>query len=296
MIIGEVEQIWRYPVKSLGGESLTDVRAGLGGIAGDRHWAVYDPLAPTIRSAKQWPELLELSARYAGSSEPGTEDRGAGVQPVRLLAPDGSECGSEAQDCADWLQQRLGRVAELRRRQPAAEHRFYALPGARSAGDIAAELGLAEGEALPDFSIDNSDLAAQLAACATPPGFLYDAYPMHILTRDSLQALHRRTGLNTDVRRFRPNLLLGMRQPADQFTEQGWLGKVLEIGEVLVRIHSPTLRCSMPGRAQPGFGLAAEPGLPRCIARHAERNLGVNTQILRVGRIRVGDTVRIHSS
>lgn len=42
MTIGEVAQLWRYPVKSLGGERLDDVEIGPRGVLGDRLWAVRD--------------------------------------------------------------------------------------------------------------------------------------------------------------------------------------------------------------------------------------------------------------
>ena len=40
--VGTVESIWRYPVKSLGGERLTSVDVEARGLAGDRRWAVRD--------------------------------------------------------------------------------------------------------------------------------------------------------------------------------------------------------------------------------------------------------------
>jgi uncharacterized protein len=40
--VGTVESIWRYPVKSLGGERLTGVDVDVRGLASDRWWAVRD--------------------------------------------------------------------------------------------------------------------------------------------------------------------------------------------------------------------------------------------------------------
>ena len=37
-----VREIWRYPVKSMGGESLEQVAVGETGVLGDRTWAVRD--------------------------------------------------------------------------------------------------------------------------------------------------------------------------------------------------------------------------------------------------------------
>ena len=57
-----VLQIWRYPVKSLQGESLdstelTDV------IPGDRDWGIIDNQTGHLLSAKRVPRLLEGQAR-----------------------------------------------------------------------------------------------------------------------------------------------------------------------------------------------------------------------------------------
>lgn len=114
-----------------------------------------------------------------------------------------------------------------------------------------------------------------------------------MITSDSLNYVAERSKLNTNVRRFRPNILLKTSEPTPALTEQQWLGATLAIGEVVLRVHSPTIRCSMPGRAQPGFQLAAQMTLPDAIAHHADRVLGVNINILKAGMLRVGDQVRL---
>jgi uncharacterized protein YcbX len=62
-------QLWRYPVKSMGGESLATAEISVGtGIAGDRSWAVRDPVSGTIVSAKRDARILYLWS--------GTDDHG----------------------------------------------------------------------------------------------------------------------------------------------------------------------------------------------------------------------------
>lgn len=292
VILATVKALWRYPVKSLGGEALSSALLGSGGVNGDRHWAIYDPVAPMLRSAKQWPALLTLRAQYLGS--PALDDYGESVAPVRLLAPDGTVCHSDdRQACDRWLTAQLGRPARLRPRAPASERSFYALPHARTEQEIARETGLEAGDAPPDFSAVDTDVLAQLQSHATPPGYLYDAFPVHILTSNSLMFLGKASGLNVDVRRFRPNILLEMTEPAYTTPEQDWLGATLQIGDAVVLIDSPTSRCAMPGRPQPGFDLAPEKGMARAMAKHVDRNLGVNAKILTPGVIHAGDTVRV---
>lgn len=63
---GTIEEIWRYPVSSLGGERLTSVELGTDGIEGDRSWCVADaqsghPAAPEKES--RWKPALFLHSR-----------------------------------------------------------------------------------------------------------------------------------------------------------------------------------------------------------------------------------------
>lgn len=291
MIIGQIKELWRYPVKSLGGESCEQLELEVRGAVGDRHWAVYDPQAPVIRNAKQWPKLLSLKASYL--QEPSAEDRGENVRPVRLSNAAGDYCDStDPEACIAWLQEQIEQDARLMPRAPESEREFYRLAHPRTAEEIARELGMSADEELPDFSSGYDDLVT-LYEHATPPGYLYDAYPLHMVTTDSLSYIAERSKLNTDVRRFRPNILLENSEPNPALTEQQWIGATLAVGDVVLRIHSPTMRCSMPGRAQPGFDLAAQMTLPRAIARHADRVLGVNIHILQTGTLRVGDEVRL---
>ncbi|QIB66550.1 MOSC domain-containing protein [Kineobactrum salinum] len=292
MRIAIVKELWRYPVKSCGGESLNSALIGAGGVCGDRHWSVYDPIAPIIRSAKQWPRLLELRAEYLAPSS--LEDYGNAVAPVRLTAHDGSVYeSSDSTACDDWLSHWLGTPAQLKPRAPLSDSAFYALPNARTEQQIARELGLDPNEPLPHFAAFDEDVAAALQFNATPPGFLYDAFPVHVLTTDSLQFLENACRLDADVRRFRPNILLEMISPSCATTEQGWVGATLKIGGVALQVNSPTSRCSMPGRAQPGFDLREEKGLPRAMAEHVDRNLGVNVRVIEPGTIKVGDPVQL---
>jgi uncharacterized protein YcbX len=64
MVIGQVRQIWRYPVKSMAGEQLDRSLVGLAGVHGDRGWALRDQTAGEVRGAKKWPVLLQCSTRY----------------------------------------------------------------------------------------------------------------------------------------------------------------------------------------------------------------------------------------
>jgi uncharacterized protein len=58
-----VTELWRYPVKSMGGEQLENTQVGVLGIAGDRRWGVFDVATGTVLTARRSPQLLFASAR-----------------------------------------------------------------------------------------------------------------------------------------------------------------------------------------------------------------------------------------
>lgn len=284
MHIGTVIELWRYPVKSLGGQRIAEAALVTGGLAGDRHWAVCER---QIRSAKQWPGLMKLRARYL--REPAADDFGAAVAPVELDSPDGSACRSDDPRIHEWVSAQLQKRAELRPRGAPAERGHYLRASAMTQATIEAEIDLQPGEAMPSYTSVPADLLALLAQYATPPGFHYDAYPLHLLTTDSLRFLRERSGLDADVRRFRPNVLVQTQIGSAALTEFAWVGREVEVGEALLRIESRTVRCTMPSRAQPLFGLAEQNSMTRAIVVHAKRELGVNVRVLRPGRVREGD-------
>ena len=58
-----VSELWRYPVKSMGGERMTEAPLGPLGIPGDREMVVADP-AERILTARDKPGLLRMRATF----------------------------------------------------------------------------------------------------------------------------------------------------------------------------------------------------------------------------------------
>ncbi len=92
-----VLELWRYPVKSLQGERLTEAWIGPLGIPRDRGWALFDRDTGLGLTARRVPELLFGAARVR-------EDGG-----VEVVLPDGTVTAEDAVLSA-WL----GRRVELR--------------------------------------------------------------------------------------------------------------------------------------------------------------------------------------
>lgn len=61
-----VSEIWRFPVKSLGGEALESASIGPLGLEGDRAWGIRDLDTGYVLTARREPALLFLTARLVG--------------------------------------------------------------------------------------------------------------------------------------------------------------------------------------------------------------------------------------
>lgn len=73
-LVGHVQALWRYPVKSMLGERLQQLEVDRRGVVGDRAYALWDPQAQRVASAKnprRWAELLAYRARYLGETRSG---------------------------------------------------------------------------------------------------------------------------------------------------------------------------------------------------------------------------------
>jgi uncharacterized protein YcbX len=71
-----VVELWRYPVKSMQGERLTDATIGDRGIVGHRQWAVADSATGAVLTARREPKLLFAAGRVTGDGVEITTDDG----------------------------------------------------------------------------------------------------------------------------------------------------------------------------------------------------------------------------
>src|SRR5919108_2313349 len=93
-VVGRVEALWRFPVKSMLGEELDAADLGEGGVVGDRAYALVDRETGKVASAKHpklWPDLLACRAAFV---EP--PRRGEKAPPVQIDLADGNSVRSDA--------------------------------------------------------------------------------------------------------------------------------------------------------------------------------------------------------
>ncbi len=307
MVIGHVREIWRYPVKSMGGERLGRGLVERSGVLGDRVWAVRDETAGEMRGAKHLPKLLLCTARFR------TAPSAATMPPVEIGFPDGTQVGSDDPDVHARLSAFLDRRVSLWPLQPASDRSHYrrARRGAsllagmsrsrllrphlarvlRYAGQdrpLRALFGREPDEPLPDLSA----LPPELLEFTSPPGTYFDAFPLHLLTTASLRAMARlNPGADWHVRRFRPNLVIATRPGIEGFAEAAWGARAVHVGDLALRCEGPTVRCSMTMHEQPG--LPRDPTILRTIVRDGGQNLGVYASPLGGGPVAEGTDVTV---
>jgi MOSC domain-containing protein len=285
--IGRVRELWRYPVKSMGGERLQTASIGPLGVVGDRGWATRDEQAGEIRGAKKLPALLQCSARYVEEPSPGR------IPVAEIELPDGTRVQSDAPEAAARLSALVGRQVSLWPLQPEAAREHYRR-AAPDNPDFEAELreifGRLPDEPLPDLAL----FPAEIFEFASPLGTYFDAYPLHLMTTATLAEMARRNAsARFDVRRFRPNIVVEFEGAGEANAEAAWCGAELRIGEVRLPIPVPCPRCVMT--TLPQGDLPKDPSVLRSIVRDAGQNLGVYATVGAPGRIAVGDPVELVS-
>ena len=115
--IGEIKEIWRYPVKSMGGGTVTAASYDKLGMIGDRGWTLKDRLIDEILSAKRVAKIMQLEAAYA--SEPkGKRD----IPEVIIRFPDGNEISSDHPAANPYISAFLIKAVKLSRLQKQKKH------------------------------------------------------------------------------------------------------------------------------------------------------------------------------
>ncbi|HET9769210.1 MAG TPA: MOSC N-terminal beta barrel domain-containing protein [Thermoanaerobaculia bacterium] len=231
--VGRVVGLWRYPVKSMAGETLAAAEVSWHGIAGDRRWAfIRDGV---VQSGFPW-----LTLRERGDM---VHYRPSLLEPAR---PDQSPTVVQT---------------------PAGVTFDVAAPA------LAAELGAGVRVIKQDRGV-------------------FDTMPLSLITTQTIARLGAMVGAELDVRRFRPNVLV---EAADEtpFAEDAWVGCVLRIGSLRMRVDKRDGRCAVvtidPTTTE------RNPAILRTIARDRQGCLGVYGSTVEPGRTAVGDAVVIDS-
>jgi uncharacterized protein YcbX len=275
-MLGTVAVLRRYPVKSMLGEDLGEAEVSRSGLARDRRLAVVSRRTGKVASAKYprlWRDLLTLSAEALDDAT------------ARITLPGGEKISSTDPSVDEVLSALLDEPVTLSSTPPPGATLDRAVPEAVLREGIKAQV--------PATLIE--------IGAAAPPGTFVDFAPLHLLTIATLDRIaelspYRRAHLE----RYRPNVVI--RTGADGFTENDWVGRDLSVGDDLVlRVIARTPRCAIPTLAH--GDLPRDTEALRVVARHnrvrplpdldPEPCAGVYAEVLRPGRIRPGDPVRL---
>ncbi|MXZ86078.1 MAG: MOSC domain-containing protein [Acidimicrobiia bacterium] len=270
-----ITELWRYPVKSMGGERVESLELRTSAVVGDRQWAVRNSETGKIASAKRprpYGQLLSWSAR--------TQADGGLV----VVSPDGRvyAVGSEELDAA--LTEALGEPVQVVEVEKGREETY------------GSEWPEIPGTVLSDVEVD-----LPIAAITEKTSFV-DASAVHIIVNQSMKHLASLLdGVELGVERFRPNIVLDAHDDvgSGEFADLAWKDIDFKIGNAELRIGDATPRCVMTTLAQPGYEQAKS--VLQVLAATARKEFdygafacfGTNAEVTAAGTIKVGDTFTV---
>jgi uncharacterized protein len=267
MTNGTLQQITRYPVKSMQGEDLESVAVSANGLAGDRRLALIDMQTNKVVSAKK-PQFYRalLDCQATGVAE-----------GLRVQLPDGKRLTVD--EALPALSQLLDRELRWQSAESGALGSYASswprLAGLTMQGDHELEM------AMVTKAVSFVDMAA-----------------VHLMTRSTLAHLQTLSPTSQiDARRFRPNFVIDA--DIEGFGEDQWVGRILAIGACRLKVSLLTPRCVMTTVAQPG--LNDDIGVLRAAAENVQTFAsgsrfacaGVYAEVIEPGAVQCGDTVTL---
>jgi uncharacterized protein len=146
------------------------------------------------------------------------------------------------------------------------------------------------------FDVTDPALAAELspdgARAIKQNRGIFDTFPLSLVTTQTIARLGEMVGVPLDVHRFRPNILVEAADEAP-FQEDDWVGCVLRIGGMAMRVDKRDGRCVVitidPVTTE------RNPAILRTVARDRQGCLGVYGSTVTPGRVAVNDTVLVQS-
>lgn len=256
-IIGKVDSLWRYPVKSMRGEEMDEVFAGYAGVYGDRLFAFRSSSAPVgfpYFTGRDQRQMIRYRARFrdaAKAARPGNQ--------------------REAEENGAWP---LPASMELAVDVETPDGKFLEI------GD----------PTLIDFlrtGIEHSNGVTLLRSDRA----MTDCAPLSLFSLQTVRQLEGESGIPIDKRQFRANVYLDLPDAAG-FSENEFVGRSVRLGsKVLVSITKLDGRCMMitlnPDTAE------KSPEVLKTVAQKHEGKAGLYAAVLTEGIVRKGDPVEL---
>jgi uncharacterized protein YcbX len=259
--IGTIKSLWRYPVKSMGGEELQEAFMGFSGFYGDRCYAIKNAAAtrkgfPYLNAPLQ-PEMLRFRPQFR--------------HPERAKFPPNLE---ESANIAIGVTPSNADTAELDLNIVTPTGEILAVDDPRLLQILVENL---RGEY--ELSVVRSDRA------------LTDCRPVSLISKQTIQQIQTELEFHIDLRRFRANVYLDLIS-GDGFGEDKLVGRRLRIGskaEIMILERDP--RCKMIS-LDPDTG-EHDPKVFRKVAQSHDANAGVYCAVLVEGILTNGDSIQL---
>lgn len=268
-----IAKLWRYPVKSMGGERVESLELRVSAIFGDRRWAVRSTETGKIASAKRprpYGQLLEWCASTRADGR------------LIVTAPDGREFAAGSSELDVALTKALGEPVQVVEVEEGREETYGS-----------------EWPEIPGTVLSDTEVDLPVAALTEKTSFV-DASAVHIIVNQSMTHLASLIdGVKLGVERFRPNIVLDAQEDSGsgEFADLAWKDLDVKIGDAELRIGDATPRCVMTTLAQPGYERAKS--VLQVLAATARKEFGygafacfgTNAEVTAAGTIQVGDTL-----
>ncbi len=290
--VGVVSELWRFPVKSMGGERLNLTAITSEGVVGDRAYALIDEATGHVVSAKNvrhFGSILNCTAAFIDPPKAGQT-----LPPVRITLPGGEIVTNEGGHAQNALSDLFGRKVRLAVAAPAdftIDQYHPDVEGVDPAGRQNVTVQQKLGAAF---------FAQAGAPSPVPATTFFDLFPMTVITTSTLRRLAQlRPDSRFDSRRFRMNVIVDTT--AVGFVENDWLGRGLAIGSgTTLQVAMLDPRCVMTTQAQGDLPQDIE--IIRTLVEHNSQAMigearfacaGVYAVIGKAGTIRLGDVVTL---
>ncbi len=259
-IIGKVDSLWRYPVKSMRGEELDEAFAGYSGIYGDRLFAFR-----SSANHKGFPYFTAREQRRLLQYRPRFRYPDKAARPINLIEAESRN--------ANPL---LANLAELIVDVETPDGKTLAI----------------DDPALIEIVRTDIDQKHHVTLMQSQRA-MTDCRPVSIFSLQSAQQLAEETGTPVDKRRFRANVYVDLTS-ANGFAENEFVGRSVRIGsKVVVTILERDARC-MVITLDPDTG-EQTPAILKKVAQAHDGMAGVYGAVLVEGMVHKGDPVELIS-
>jgi uncharacterized protein YcbX len=259
-IVGTVESLWRYPVKSMRGEELREIFVGYAGIYGDRLFAF-----ESSANDRGFPFFTGRDHRQIIRYRPRFRHPDKAARPINF---------TEALRCSPNVNPISATVADLMTDVETPDGKTFAIDDPR----------------LIDHLRANADVNHELTLLRSDNA-MTDCRPLSIFAIQTAKTIGNEAGVDVDKRRFRANIYLNLNA-GDGFAEDQFVGKSLRIGSnVIVQVLQRDGRCMMitldPDTAE------KTPAILKVVAQAHEGMAGVYAAVLTQGIVRCDDSVEL---